>query len=74
MDIQLEKQEIIERLLQTNDESIIASIKSLLTKEKKDFWEELTQEQQDEISLSLQEFEEGKVSDFEEFITPYLSK
>ena len=74
MDIQLEKQEIIERLLQTNDESIIASIKSLLTKEKKDFWEELTQEQQNEISLSLQEFEEGKVSDFEEFITPYLSK
>ena len=74
MDIQLEKQEIIERLLQTNDESIIASIKSLLTKEKKDFWEELTEEQQNEISLSLQEFEEGKVSDFEEFITPYLSK
>lgn len=74
MDIQLEKQEIIERLLQTNDESIIASIKSLLTKEKKDFWEELTQEQQNEISLSLQEFEEGKVSDFEEFITPYLGK
>ncbi|MEZ7516428.1 hypothetical protein [Flavobacterium frigidarium] len=74
MDIQLEKQEIIERLLQTNDESIIASIKSLLTKEKKDFWEELTQEQQNEISLSLQEFEEGKVSDFEDFITPYLSK
>lgn len=74
MDIQLEKQEIIERLLQTNDESIIASIKSLLTKEKKDFWEELTQEQQNEISLSLQEFDEGKVSDFEEFITPYLSK
>ncbi|MBU2019744.1 MAG: hypothetical protein KJ941_08870 [Bacteroidetes bacterium] len=74
MDIQLEKQEIIERLLQTNDESIIASIKSLLTKEKKDFWEELTQEQQNEISLSLQEFEEGKVSDFEEFIAPYLGK
>lgn len=74
MDIQLEKQEIIERLLQTNDESIIASIKSLLTEEKKDFWEELTQEQQNEISLSLQEFEEGKVSDFEEFITPYLGK
>ena len=74
MDIQLEKQEIIERLLQTNDESIIASIKSLLTKEKKDFWEELTEVQQTEISLSLQEFEEGKVLDFEEFITPYLSK
>lgn len=74
MDIQLEKQEIIERLLQTNDESIIASIKSLLTKEKKDFWEELTEVQQTEISLSLREFEEGKVSDFEEFITPYLSK
>ncbi|NRS89044.1 hypothetical protein HNQ02_001964 [Flavobacterium sp. 7E] len=74
MDIQLEKQEIIERLLQTNDESIIASIKSLLTKDKKDFWEELTPEQQNDIKLSLQEFAEGKVSDFEEFITPYLSK
>ncbi|NRT13296.1 hypothetical protein [Flavobacterium sp. 14A] len=74
MDIQLEKQEIIEQLLQTNDESIIASIKSLLTKDKKDFWEELTPEQQNDIKLSLQEFADGKVSDFEEFITPYLSK
>ena len=74
MDIQLEKQEIIEQLLQTNDESLIASIKSLLTKDKKDFWEELTPEQQNDIKLSLQEFADGKVSDFEEFITPYLSK
>lgn len=74
MDIQLEKLELIKMLLETNDESVIASIKSIFKKEKKDFWEDLTEEQQIEINLSLKEYEEGKFSDFEEFITPYLSK
>ena len=72
MDIQLEKQSIIEMIEQTNDLSIIASIKSLFQSEKKDFWDELTEEQKFEINLSLKEFDEGKYSDFEEFIKPYL--
>ena len=68
MDIQLEKQEIIERLLQTNDESIIASIKSLLTKEKKDFWEELTQQEKE----GIEDFKNGNTTSWDDFIVNYL--
>ena len=72
MDIQLEKQEIIERLLQTNDESIIASIKSLLTKEKKDFWEELTEEEKAGIEEGIEDFKNGNTTSWDDFIINYL--
>ena len=72
MDIQLEKQEIIERLLQTNDESIIASIKSLLTKEKKDFWEELTQQEKEGIEEGIEDFKNGNTTSWDDFIVNYL--
>ncbi|AWG21185.1 hypothetical protein FFWV33_06360 [Flavobacterium faecale] len=74
MDIQLEKLEIIRQLLETNDETIIASIKKVFTREPKDWWDDLNESQKEEIQLSLQEAEEGKYSDFDEFITPYLGK
>ncbi|WP_366185197.1 hypothetical protein [Flavobacterium ovatum] len=72
MDIQLEKLEIIKQLLETNDETIIESIKKVFKREKKDFWEELNENQKEEIQFSLQEAEEGKYSDFNEFITPFI--
>ena len=72
MDLQLEKENLIKLIEQTSDLSIIASIKNLFKFEKKDFWDELTEEQQKEINLSLKEFDEGKYSDFEDFIKPYL--
>jgi hypothetical protein len=72
MDIQLEKESLIKMIEQTNDLSIIQSIKSIFKSEKKDFWDGLTEEQKEEINLSLKEFDEGKYSDFEEFIKPYL--
>jgi hypothetical protein len=74
MDIQLEKLELIKRIAETNDFSIIEAFKNILKTEKKDFWDELSEEQKLDINLSLKEFDEGKFSDFEEFILPYLSK
>jgi hypothetical protein len=75
MDIQLEKLELIKRIAETNDFSIIEAVKNIFTsKKKKDFWDELTEEQKLDINLSLKEFDEGKFSDFEEFILPYLGK
>ena len=72
MDIQLEKQKIIEKLLQTNDESIIASIKSILIKEKKDFWEELTQEEKEGIEEGIEDFKNGNTTSWDDFIVNYL--
>lgn len=73
MDIKLEKQSLIRMIEQTNDLVIIQSIKNLFQSEKKDFWDELTEYQKEEINLSLKEFDEGKYSDFEEFVKPHLA-
>jgi hypothetical protein len=49
MDIQFEKSELMKKLKETNDLSIIEAIKKIFQSEKKDFWNELTHEQRDEI-------------------------
>lgn len=71
MDIQLEKLEIIKQLLETNDETIIKSIKKVFTKEKKDFWEELTEEQKAEIEESEKQIERGEFSLYDDFMKKY---
>ncbi|MEL1242604.1 hypothetical protein [Flavobacterium flavipallidum] len=72
MDIQLEKLELIKLLVETNDESIIASIKNILNPKKKDWWNELSEEQQNIINESLSEYEKGEFSSFDDFIKPHL--
>ena len=59
MNIPLEKLELIKMLLETNDESVIASIKNVFTSKKKDWWEELSEEQRFEIEESEREIERG---------------
>lgn len=72
MNIELEKSELMKLLAETNDESIIASIKKIFSTKKKDFWNELTEEQQDILNESLEQYERGEYSSFDEFIKPHL--
>ncbi|MGL5111769.1 MAG: hypothetical protein ACRC6O_03900 [Flavobacterium sp.] len=72
MNIEVEKLELIKLLEATNDATIIASIKKIFNTPKKDFWEELTQEQQFEINESLKQYENGVFASFDTFIKPYL--
>lgn len=65
MDIQAEKIELVKLLLNTNNPKIIESIKQIFKKEKSDFWDELSEEQQSEIELGLHQINEGKVTDYE---------
>jgi hypothetical protein len=64
MDIQSEKLELIKMLLETNDKVLIEAIKKILLSEKKEAWEDLSPEQQDEINLEIQESNRGDVVDF----------
>lgn len=73
MDIRLEKQKLIKMLTETNDVSIINAIKNVFTSQRKDFWEELTQEQRDEIEEGEREIERGEYVDFYEFIKEHQS-
>ena len=72
MNIELEKSKLIKLLEETNDESILASIKKIFTTKKKDFWDELTEEQKFEIEEGGRQIERGEFVDFEEFIQKYI--
>ena len=63
MDIQSEKLELIKLLVETNDKSIIESIKNIFKSEKKDVWKELSPEEQEEIDLGIQEANRGDTVD-----------
>jgi dihydrofolate reductase len=72
MNIELEKSKLMKLLEETNDELIIASIKKLFSSKKKDFWDELTEEQKFEIEESEREYERGEFVNFEEFIKKHI--
>ena len=72
MNIQLEKLELIKMLAETNDSDIISSIKKIFATEKKDFWDELSEEQKFDIEESEREYERGEYVNFEEFIKKHI--
>ena len=72
MDIQLEKQELMKLLKETENPSVIKGIRKVFQKEKKDWWDELSVDQQNSLNESLEEYERGEFSSFDEFIKPYL--
>jgi len=68
MDIQLEKLELIKMLAETEDPAIIMSIRKIFKKEKKDWWDELTQQQKEEIELGIKQIERGEVVSYESIL------
>ena len=73
MDIQLEKLELIKMLVETDDQSIIESVKKIFSSNKKDFCEELSQEQRDEIEESDRQIDRGEFVLFEDVMKKYRS-
>ncbi|WPR71990.1 hypothetical protein SLW70_02330 [Flavobacterium sp. NG2] len=71
MNIELEKKELMKLLAETNDESIIASIKSIFKKEKKDFWDELTENQKFEIEEGDRQIDRGEFVLYEDMMKKY---
>ena len=71
MDIQFEKSELMKKLEETNDVSIIEAIKNIFVSQKKDFWDELTQEQKDEIEESDREIDRGEYFLYEDVMSKY---
>ena len=59
MDIQLEKKSLIRMLQETNDFEILSAIKEVFTAKKKDFWEELSEEQKADIEEADRQIDRG---------------
>ena len=69
MNIQAEKLEIMKMILETDNPSIIDSIKKIFKKQGNiDFWDTIPQSQKNDILLGIQEIENGDVVDYDEFI------
>lgn len=66
MDIQLEKLELIKLLAETENPSIIKDIKKIFHREKKDWWEELSDDQKAAIEEGLDDIKNGRVVSYEE--------
>lgn len=71
MDIELEKREALDMLKETNDPEIILAVAKLLRKNKKDWWDDLTDQQKEDIAQSELEFERGEFKNFEEVMKKY---
>lgn len=72
MDIQLEKIELMKLLKETENPSVINAIKEIFKKEKTDWWDELNDEQQNVLNESMEQYENGEFSSFEEFIKKHI--
>lgn len=68
MDIQLEKLELIKMLADTEDPAIIKSIQKIFKKKQKDWWDDLTDQQKEDLELSMHEFESGQVVSYESIL------
>lgn len=69
MNIQAEKLELVRMILDTDNPSILSSIKRIFTSSKNiDFWDSLTQSQKEEILNGIEDVENGETVDYEEFI------
>lgn len=66
MNIQAEKIEIMKLILETENPSILESVKNIFNKSKtEDFWETLSKDQKDDILQGIKDIENGEVVDYE---------
>ncbi len=69
MNIQAEKLEIMKMVLETNNPSILETIKGLFKiKSSPDFWETLTQDQKNDILQGIKDADNGDIVDYDEFM------
>ena len=66
MDIQATKIELTKLLLNTDNVSVLNKIKTILKTEKKDWWDELTDFQKEQIEIGENQIDNGEVISWEE--------
>jgi hypothetical protein len=60
MDLQAEKLNILQTIMNTNDEGLIMDVKAFLSDRKADWFDELSDEQQKDILESIAEADRGE--------------
>jgi len=73
MNIQTEKQNLIDWISSLEDESLIETIKEFRESytSKKDWWDEISESERNSIDRGLKDLEEGRIVPFEEVMEKY---
>lgn len=68
MDIQTSKIELTKLILGIENKKVIDKIINLIKSEQSDFWNDLSQNEKDEIQLGINQLNAGKRVSLEEFV------
>jgi hypothetical protein len=68
MDLQAEKLNLVQAVLDIEDISLIKEIKNLLKKREHDWFDDLTEEQQASVDIAIQELDRGEGIPHEEVV------
>ena len=68
MDIQTSKIELVKTILSIDNMAIIHKISEFINKEKVDFWNDLSSDEQNEIKKGIQDLNNGKRIEYHEFL------
>lgn len=73
MDIKSEKQNLIDWISSLEDEEVIETIKDFKESyfSKKDWWNEISEEEKNSIDRGLKDAEEGRLISYEQFKNKY---
>jgi hypothetical protein len=68
MDIQTTKIELAKIILSIENTEFIEKIKNFISKEKKDFWNDLTASEKAEIELGIKQLDNGERTSYNDFL------
>jgi len=71
MDIAVKKIELIEWLSKVQDKKLIQKVESLRKEADADWWNSLTEEQQEDIEAGIVDLDSGKKKDFKKVLSKY---
>jgi hypothetical protein len=71
MDIQTTKIELVKEILDIDTPELIEKVVNFLKKEKKDFWDDLTPYQKEEINKADLEIINEEITDYETFMASH---
>ena len=71
MDIQAEKYSLIEYITQIKDIRLIEKLKQFVEATENDFWNDLTEDQRQELKQGMKELDNGQKHDYEKVMSKH---
>ena len=71
MDIQAEKYSLIEYITQVKDIRLIEKLKQFVKANENDFWNDLTEDQKQELKQGMKELDDGQKHDYEQVMSKH---